>query len=109
MRENELVEFMYMLFGIGIVALVYYPRLFSAILPLIALVGAFYLVWGVLSRMVSGLFGVGAGRREDWWNGLAILTVIVLIYGQQGIAVRAVEIMVGAIWGLVSGITALAL
>jgi len=100
---------MYVLFGVGIVALVYYPGLFSAILPLVALVGAFYLVWGVLSRIISGLFGIGAGRREDWWNGLAILTVIVLIYGQQGIAVKSVGMMVGLIWGLVNGIATLAL
>lgn len=100
---------MYVLFGIGIVALVYYPRLFSAILPLVALLGAFYFVWGILSRTLSGLFGIGAGRRDDWWNGLAILTVIVLIYGQQGIAVKAVGLMVGAIWGFIGGISTLAL
>ncbi len=109
MRENELVELMYVLFGVGIVALAYYPKLFGALLPLVALVGAFYLVWGILSRIASSFSSIGASRRDDWWNGLAILTVIVLIYGQQGIVVKAVSLMVGAIWGFVYGIAALAL
>lgn len=109
MRENELVEFMYVLFGVGIVALAYYPSLLNSILPIVALIGAFYLVWGVLSRVISGFFGIGAGRREDWWNGLAILTVIVLIYGQPAVAVKAVTTIVNIIWFFLAGIITLAL
>ncbi|MFC2175299.1 hypothetical protein ACFLQ2_05580 [archaeon] len=109
MQEGELVEFMYMLFGVGIVALASYPNLFKAILPFVALLGAFYLVWGILSRLISGVFGVGGYRREDWWNGLAILTVVVLIYGQPGIAVNSVTLLLNLIWVVVAGVFTLAM
>ncbi|MCK4327448.1 MAG: hypothetical protein KAW41_03130 [Candidatus Diapherotrites archaeon] len=109
MDEGELVEFLYMLFGVGIVALAAYPKLFATLLPFVAMVGAFYLVWGVLSRIVSGVMGFGGSRRDDWWNGLAILTVVVLIYGQAGVAVNSVTFLLNLIWTLVVGIFALAL
>lgn len=109
MNEGELVEFLYMLFGVGIVALAAYPKLFAAMLPFVALVGAFYLVWGILSRIVSGVMGYGGSRRDDWWNGLAILTVVVLIYGQPATAVNAVTFFVNLIWSIVLGVFTLVL
>jgi len=109
MNENELMEFMYLLFGIGIVALVYFPKIFNAVLPIIALVGAFYLVWGISSHMLSGIFGVANKRKDDWWNGIAILTVIILIYGQGTIAVKSVMFFVLLIWNVIFGTMTLAL
>ena len=109
MNEGELVELMYLLFGVGIVALAYYPALFSAMLPFVAMVGAFYFVWGLISRVVSGVMGLGGSRRDDWWNGLAILAVVVLIFGQAGAAVASVTFILRMIWTLVLGVMTLAL
>ena len=109
MREFELVEFMYILFGVGIVMLAYYPHMVNAMLPFIALIGGFYFVWGIFSHMVGGLFGVAGGRRDDWWNGIAILTVLVLIFGQGELATNSVFFFINAIWSVFVGAFALAL
>jgi len=109
MKEGELVEFLYMLFGVGIVTAAYYPKVFSAVLPIITLIGAAYLVWGVVSRVVSGVFGIGGSRRDEWWSGLAILTVVVLIYGQPSAAIHAVSFFAYLVWGVVVGVITLAL
>lgn len=104
MKESELVEFIYILFGVGIVALAYYPRIFFSLLPLVALIGAFYLVWGVASKIIYGFLGIAGERKEDWYNGLAILAIIVLVYNQPTMAIRSVELLLALAWSFVIAI-----
>ena len=109
MKENELVEFMFVFFAVGTIFAVYRPGVFGAVLPIVALLGAFYLVWGILSHVTSAFAGVGASRRDDWWNGIVILTVVVLVFGQTSLAVNAVTLMLSAIWRVFVGVFTLSL
>ena len=92
--------------GAGDFVGLYMQRSLEAI---VAMLGAFYLVWGSISHILSGVFGVANKRREDWWNGLAILTIVVLIYGQGTVAVKSVVFFVSLIWNAILGVVTLAL
>ncbi|MCD6522248.1 MAG: hypothetical protein J7K68_00720 [Candidatus Diapherotrites archaeon] len=107
MNDQELLEFTYLLFGVGIVMLVYYPNLFTALLPYVALLGAFYFVWGIISRLTGGLLGVHFARRNDWWNGIVILTVIILVYGQKNTAIASIYAIINIIWSIFTGVFSL--
>jgi hypothetical protein len=109
MNESELVEFVYMAVGMGIVLQVYYPQILAWCLPPVAIIGAFYLVFGVLSKMTAGFFGHGQARRDDWWNGLAILSMVALWFGAPGLAVTAVQWIVSSAYLLIVGIFTIAL
>ena len=109
MNEGELVEFIYMAVGVGLVLQVYYPSILAWCLPLVALIGALYLVWGVLSKLSAALVGRGHSRRDDWWNGLAILALIALWFGAPGTAVGAVQWVLWGMWRTVFGILTIAL
>ncbi len=109
MNEGELVEFIYMAVGVGIVLQVYYPGILAWCLPFVAIIGALYLVWGILSKFSVALVGRGHSRRDDWWNGLAILTLIALWFGAPNMAVGAVQWVVWGMWHMVVGVFTIAL
>lgn len=105
MDETELIEFIFLLTAMAIVLQANFGYIWVQILPWVALLGAFYLVFGVLSRMAGFITGKAFARRDDWWNGLAILGVVVLFSGHDHLAVNAVKFFVRAIY---TGIVAVA-
>ncbi|MBN3037142.1 MAG: hypothetical protein JW834_01715 [Candidatus Diapherotrites archaeon] len=99
MDERDLVDFSYVLIAVGIVLLHYYPSMFSTLLPIVTFIGAFYLVFGVISRFVSGFTPYMHKRKNDWWNGLAILTILILFFGQKDMATYFISLMLsGILW-----------
>lgn len=103
MRDEELIELIYLLFGIGIVLAVYYPGAWDMLIQMIALVGAFYFLWGIFKRVTSFLIPGQETLRDDWWNGVAILSLVLLIFGRTEIPFAAIEILfdtVSSILGL---------
>jgi len=94
MDNDEIYSIMFMGFMLGLVGLVYYPGIVAALLPYLALLGAFYLGFGLLARMTGFAFGIGWSRKEDWMNGLVILVLVGLIFGNAELAVYSVQYMV---------------
>jgi len=98
MDQTELIEFIILLVAMTLVLQSNFNSIFMTIIPWIALLGAFYFVFGMFSRMVGLVIGKHFARRDDWWNGLAILSVVVLISGQQQLAINSVGFFLNAIW-----------
>ena len=94
MDGDELYTVMLLGFMLGTIGLVYYPGLVAAVLPYIALLGAFYLVFGILTRMTGFAFGIGWSRKEDWLNGIILLVLVVILLGSADLAVNSVQYMV---------------
>ncbi len=96
MNDHELVELIYLLFGVGIVMEVYYPGAWGMLVQLIALLGAFYLLWGIFARMISFVTTKPTPRKEDWWNGIAILLLVLLIFGETRIPFKTIQLLFDA-------------
>ena len=109
MNEGELIEFIYMAVGMGLVMQVYFPKILISLIPIVAIIGAFYLVWGILNKITAGFTSHGATRRDDWWNGLAILSLIALWFGAPNTAVAAVQWVLGTIYYVIVGFATIAL
>ncbi|MCD4740086.1 hypothetical protein K8R43_02725 [archaeon] len=95
METDEVYHVLFLMFFFGVIGLAYYPNIVRAIVPWIALLGAFYLVFGLLCRATSFTIGIGHSRRDDWLNGFLILVVLGLCLGFPGLAVHSVQSMLG--------------
>lgn len=100
MESDEVYQLLFLSFVLGIVGMTYYPGLVDALIPFVAILGAFYLVFGVIARMAAFGLGVGWSRKEDWLNGIAILVVIGLILGYPQVAINSVKLMFALFFGI---------
>jgi hypothetical protein len=100
MDEIEFMEFLFLFVSLGVILNVYYPGIWVNLLWVFALVGAVYLIWGILSRLMSAFPGVRVGRKNDWWTGAGILTMVVIFFAAPGYAVAALGWVVMVILGI---------
>ena len=90
MKDDEIVHFIIIFFSLGIVFQVYFPGVFQMALIAVSVVGAFYFLAGVVSRVLSGVFGHEVVWAKDWWHGLAILVLVALIFNRMDLAINGV-------------------
>jgi hypothetical protein len=107
MDETELMGFLIILVAGGSALWLKYPYILQWVLPAAAVVGAFYLLIGLLSRVVGTVAGKSQPRKDDWYNGAAILLVIILWFAQPQLAVSAVGWVLGIAWLVVAGVFSL--
>jgi hypothetical protein len=104
MNPNDIVEFVTMVFGVGILFSVYFPRLWGNLLWIIAGLGVLYLFWGTIASVTNAVLGIGKASVDNWWAGVAILLLVMLIFGRADIAYKALYIMLALGIGLVTGV-----
>ena len=108
MENDEVYQLLFLGFGLGIIGLEYFPGVVSAVVPFIALLGAFYLVFGVIARMGAFATGIGWSRKEDWMNGIALLVLVGFLLGYPQLAINSVKLMLGLFTGVIKWIVNLA-
>lgn len=99
MNSDELYYIMMIGFTAAAVGHYYFPSLIPALLPYVAILGAFYLIFGVITRIVGFTTGIGWSRKEDWINGFILLLFVGFVLERPDLAVKSVEIVIN-IFGL---------
>ena len=84
--------------------LYYNPNAFSLILMFVAFVGAFYLLWGFGARALNGLMGTSFGRAADFWTGITFMTLVVILFRQEKLAVNMVMLIISSVYSMIGRI-----
>ncbi|MCD6414218.1 MAG: hypothetical protein J7L23_01160 [Candidatus Diapherotrites archaeon] len=97
MNSDEIYYILMLGFVAAAVGYYYFPGLIPVVLPYVALLGAFYLIFGVLTRITGFTTGIGWSRKEDWINGFILLFFVGLIMGRPDLAVSSVKLCVNLV------------
>ena len=90
MNSDEIYYVLMLGFAATLVGYYYFPSLVPVLVPYVALLGAFYLIFGTLARITGFTLGIGWSRKEDWINGFILLLFVGFILGRPDLAVKSV-------------------
>lgn len=97
------MEVTYLLYAIGLIAVVYLPQTWQLFLPLFALLAAAYLVYGFATRFL-GFFGLATPGYSQWWTGVMFFFIIALLWGQEGLAIGSIGIVIQLLFSFALGL-----